>query len=71
VAGVGAALAGALAAATLDSFFHNWFSAVSPYAFLFWSFVGLAAGLDANRPGAVATPPRLRPLPRAMKVGVP
>ncbi|MFO0933854.1 MAG: O-antigen ligase family protein [Planctomycetota bacterium] len=71
VAGVGAALAGAIAAATIDSFFHNWFFAVSPYAFLFWSFVGLAAGLDANRPGAVATPPRLRPLPRAMKVGVP
>ena len=71
VAGVGAALAGAIAAATIDSFFHNWFFAVSPYAFLFWSFVGLAAGLDANRPGAVVAPPRLRALRPTAKVGVP
>lgn len=71
VAGVGAALAGAIAAATIDSFFHNWFFAVSPYAFLFWSFVGLAAGLDAHRPGGVAAAPRLRAPARPARVGVP
>lgn len=70
-AGVGAALAGSFAAAPIDSFFHNWFFAVSPYAFLYWSFVGLAAGLDANRPGAAPPPrPRLLGLSRAARVGV-
>ena len=69
-AGVGAALAGTFAAATIDSFFHNWFFAVSPYAFLFWSFVGLAAGLDARRVavGASASP-RLGRV-RVARVGV-
>lgn len=70
-AGVGAALAGTFAAAAVDSCFHNWFFAVSPYAFLFWSFVGLVAGLDARRapPSATrATSPR--GAPRTVPVGV-
>lgn len=64
-AGVGAALCGAFAAAAVDSFFHNWFFAVSPYAFLFWSFVGLAAGLEARRRLAVAARPPAHAAPPA------
>lgn len=69
-AGVGAALCGALAAATVDSFFHNWFFAVSPYAFLFWSFVGLAAGLEARRRLVPALRPPV-PVPAATASWVP
>lgn len=46
----GAAAVGTLAAATLDSFFHNWLlTAGSPYAFFVWSLLGTTAGLCAAK----------------------
>jgi O-antigen ligase len=61
LSGAGAAFVGTLAAATLDSFFHNWFlTPASPYSFFVWSTIGLCAGLHrtATRPyaGAERTP---------------
>lgn len=62
----GAAAAGTLAAAALDSFFHNWLlTAGSPYAFFVWSLVATTARLS----GVVA--PSGAPRPLAAPVAVP
>ena len=66
IAAAGAAIAGTTVAVSLDSFFHNWLlTPGSPYALIFWSFVGL--GLRLERLAFAAPVPQVPgpPLPAA------
>jgi O-antigen ligase len=62
IAAAGAAIAGTTVAVSLDSFFHNWLlTPGSPYALIFWSFVGL--GLRLERLAVAAPVPDVPGLP--------
>ena len=60
IAAAAAALTGTSVAVSLDSFFHNWLlTPGSPYALVYWCFVGLGLRLEriAHTPPAVPAPP--------------
>lgn len=71
IAAAAAAITGTAVAVSLDSFFHNWLlTPGSPYALVFWAFVGLGLRLErlAHAPAA-APPASVAPAPpRAVRV---
>jgi O-antigen ligase len=57
IAAAAAAIAGTAVAVSADSFFHNWLlTPGSPYALVFWAFVGLGLRLERLAHAAPAAP---------------